>query len=526
MADEDSKSDRLTDLKLRRRVARSGFTKAENRVKDFLARRAEPSEIQVFLEAAKNAQKEERNYTFEIVKLLEKSKHDKETDDSGAIEDRLFDLQALVAKTVELWTREDQTPLQLDVSDATRSNGNHTSSRIRICPPDKIEDGIDWKGFRSWKSTWNNYATVVGLGTKSRVEQLATFWSYWSTSFLQKVEHVIGIPQNTSLDLITILDRIEAHYRAQKNVTVDRFHLFRIRQDENEKFDDFYVRLMESAEEADARRLEYEELILTLIVGGITSEEIRQKIFAKSSVMNLNETKKFCRDQEMSEIESRRLKSKAVVNAKKHRPWVPNKKPFSGRKNESKSKIYSCSSCGWDHKGKSCPASGKSCNICKQLGHFAFKCKSKNKMLRDKSPSKLTRTGAVRIGANSSIIPEPKSKSTIFIKMKIKGTSEESQNVLVHADTGAEISVSGPGILEKFAFKRCDLLQMNDPVHGVNGARIDVWGYMDAVLSLGAVEVIERLYVCGDIGKYDIYISLTACIGLELIPKNFPSQIQ
>ena len=44
---------------------------------------------------------------------------------------------------------------------------------------------------------------------------------------------------------------------------------------------------------------------------------------------------------------------------------------------EKGSSSYRCGYCGYVHGAKRCPARGKTCNVCRGLGHFASVCKTK-----------------------------------------------------------------------------------------------------------------------------------------------------
>ena len=56
---------------------------------------------------------------------------------------------------------------------------------------------------------------------------------------------------------------------------------------------------------------------------------------------------------------------------------------------EKGSSSYRCGYCGYVHGAKCCPARGKTCNVCRGLGHFASVCKTKKTNVQAIQPEEL-----------------------------------------------------------------------------------------------------------------------------------------
>ena len=118
-----------------------------------------------------------------------------------------------------------RTDLRDDPTQGEDSSRRGEATRISIRPPELLEDGTTLKMFKRWEASWTNYAQVAKLGEKTREDQIATFWTFCTPEFLQRIRHAMEIPMNTQLTLSGILEKIKAHLKSQRNIAVDRYKL-------------------------------------------------------------------------------------------------------------------------------------------------------------------------------------------------------------------------------------------------------------------------------------------------------------
>ena len=85
----------------------------------------------------------------------------------------------------------------------------------------------------------------------------------------------IGIDNDDDVNVTTILDRIQEHVRAKRNVTLDRVALEERKQEEGEPFCQFYIVLREIANNADICLHCIGDRLITLIMSGIRDPETR-----------------------------------------------------------------------------------------------------------------------------------------------------------------------------------------------------------------------------------------------------------
>lgn len=172
-------------------------------------------------------------------------------------------------------------------------------SKINVRPPVQLEGDISFKDFKSWLSTWNNYVTLTKLNTKTRGEQIATFFACCSPKMLGKIRHAMGIGENTTKTLAQVVGDVRKYLKSQTSSIVDRYKLLQIRQAEDQRFDDFLVELLEQEEDAEIANMTLDDWTSTLIIVGLKDEELREELLALPNP-TLEDVKKKCRAREAS----------------------------------------------------------------------------------------------------------------------------------------------------------------------------------------------------------------------------------
>ncbi len=119
-----------------------------------------------------------------------------------------------------------------------------------------------------------------------------------SSAMLQTVESVLGINQTSPLSPSDILDKIQQHIRKQRSVALDRMEFEECRQEVNEPFDDFYIKLRRIAEYAELCTTCWDSRLSTRIISGIRDQEARKKFLTKTPFPTLQEAVDLCRSEE------------------------------------------------------------------------------------------------------------------------------------------------------------------------------------------------------------------------------------
>ena len=182
-----------------------------------------------------------------------------------------------------------------------------------------------------------------------------------------------------------VLKRFDDHFLASVNVTFER-HLFFIRDQKAGESVDRYVTalrtLASTCEFGDLR----EPLIRDRFVCGLSNAAVKERLL-RTSQLTLQKAIDSCRAAEAAKeqvqviekptsderVDAFRLTEKPTSD---ERVDTVRKKSFQSA-GEKGSSSYRCAYCGYVHGAKRCPARGKTCNVCRGLGHFASVCKQR-----------------------------------------------------------------------------------------------------------------------------------------------------
>jgi len=85
------------------------------------------------------------------------------------------------------------------------------------------------------------------------------------------------------------------------------------KQEEYEKFDEFYVSVRKLAEEADMCGTCYDQRMTTKIMSGIRDKSVRKKLLAISPFPDLKTVVNLCRSEESADKDSSAMDSKISI---------------------------------------------------------------------------------------------------------------------------------------------------------------------------------------------------------------------
>ena len=196
--------------------------------------------------------------------------------------------------------------------------GSHgpDSAKVTAKKPAEMGDNITYKEFKKWLATWDNYVRVTELDKAKRSKQLGIFFGLCSSDWLDKLNYAVGIPQDTTMTLAEIINKIREYLRNQQNIVVDRWKLLRRKQADGESFDDFMTALYSMAEDAEVATMTGDDWKTTLLIHGLEDDETRQEVLSKKPALSLDATVELCRNRELAEKDGRRMKgSRSSVNA-------------------------------------------------------------------------------------------------------------------------------------------------------------------------------------------------------------------
>ncbi|XP_047984727.1 uncharacterized protein K02A2.6-like [Leguminivora glycinivorella] len=253
-------------------------------------------------------------------------------------------------------------------------------------------EGLDLEGDRSsigskwekWKRSLSIYLDAAEI-TKD-VKKRATLLHFGGTS-LQDIFYNLPGANVTAAENVdvykTAVEKLDEYFLPKCNRVFER-HMFRvIKQEDNEKFESFLVRLRKQAEKCSFDKTE--DHLIDQITEKCHSAELRKKILTIGDSITLekiiteantlevvNDQLQIYEDKTQSSLNTKQVNQEEVNS-------IYNKNSTKTKKEGPHGKLKpSCVRCGGKiHKEyKDCPASGKTCHACGKIGHFRQLCRS------------------------------------------------------------------------------------------------------------------------------------------------------
>ena len=155
--------------------------------------------------------------------------------------------------------------------------------RSALVPP-VLDLTVDrYAAWTSWKKKWEDYALITGLTTKDPKYQSAMIRYTFNTE-TGNIFETLKLSTEDSEKPDKIIEALEKFAWGIINETLER-HTFNVRQqEEGELFDDFLTDIKMMSKNCNFCADCYNVLIQDRIVGGIRSDNIRNKLLSEKDV--------------------------------------------------------------------------------------------------------------------------------------------------------------------------------------------------------------------------------------------------
>ncbi|XP_038221597.1 uncharacterized protein K02A2.6-like [Zerene cesonia] len=233
--------------------------------------------------------------------------------------------------------------------------------------------GARWERWKRGLYIYLEAADVIS-SSKKRASLL-----HWGGQELQEI--LFNIPggyvaltedDGHDIDVFEVsIKKLDEYFAPKQNKRYER-HLFRqMKQEENEKFEKYLVRLRQQA--LKCQFTDVDDCLIDQIIEKCSSEELRKKVLRAGEKITLTEVITEANTLEVVERQLGDFSQKGKDQAVNRIDTQLKEKTYINR---SKKECYRCGS--WNHLAydAKCPAKGKLCNKCKKVGHFQAQCKS------------------------------------------------------------------------------------------------------------------------------------------------------
>ena len=380
-------------------------------------------------------------------------------------------------------------------------------------PKLKAEDMSTKKSnFTTWIDRWETYKRVSGLQNESRQMQSDILKCCLDDETLRtvKANGVSGEDKNNPEKIIEIL---EEFFDEPTNIQYERNKLNKCYQKEDESICEYLDRMTKIAEQCGYCNHECRnKQIVAQMVQGLNNKVISQEIMRQ-----LNQELKAVKTLAFS-IESA---SKNIEKIDTKHDEINAMKTYKAKSNTSQADdmVKDCYKCGWNHPKLRCPAFNRECTVCKKVGHFAKKCKSKRhiKTLEDSENDDSLLQISKEINKLNLSKDDPRAPL-----ITIKCTGKKTADIQMLPDTGADICAAGNEFRHKLGIAKMN--KANIKPRAVNGQQVNVEGKIAVKLETHGKSTWEEVFIIKNLKK--AILSWTACKRLGIISPQFPQPLQ
>lgn len=245
---------------------------------------------------------------------------------------------------------------------------------FRGVPPMKMAGNLS-ENWRFWKQRFLTYLRATEIIKKEQVTQCAQLLTLIGEDGM-RIYNTFVFPDEDKDKLDPLIKQFDDHFNPRKNLTYVRHTFFTYRQTDGESIEKFVTELEHFALSCECGTLQ-DSLVKDMLICGVQSSGLREKLLQKADSKNLEETIQICINTQKCkerciEISNGNGHPSTSVDIIKNKSYTK-KPPQSSR----------CWKCGLQHEYRKCPAYGKHCGSCGGINHFAAVCNKKKGALAD-----------------------------------------------------------------------------------------------------------------------------------------------
>ena len=260
----------------------------------------------------------------------------------------------------------------------------------KLVPNVTENGGCSRDRWTTWKKRWESFAIVANLKSQPQEYQVACLTMCLTEETLETVENLPYKDPAERKDVNKILGYLENHLVGKVNEIYESYRFFSRQQEEFESISAYVTAVHALASTCNFGDLR-ERLIRDRIVCGIRNKALQRSLLSESN-LTLESCVQKCKTSEAAGQQVQGMSGTsqgAAQDIDRSVNMVTSRRPSRERWITGHAQ-RECKFCGRIHGKRSCPAYGKTCDICQGRNHFASVCRTRTRQRAD-----IRGTGAV-----------------------------------------------------------------------------------------------------------------------------------
>ena len=408
--------------------------------------------------------------------------------------------------------------------------------------PEKCKLDMSQANFRSWR---RSVLSWIALNRWSHTDSLMHIRLLCSLEVQSALDAKFTVSQWLAFTVKEVLDAIESLVTSTTNQAVLWDIFFSGHQASNESIKEYFNKCLQQCLDCNFRCPNCsgdlsDYILVRKVVVGLHDPVLKRELFqCVGDFASLDELRDKCLSFETAARDAQGGKSQ-VFGASVSLPPVGDevqcgeglvavlrKPPVGPRPSSPPSQNGAsavgvfCNNCARRHAPdrKACPARELVCWGCQGKGHLAKCCRKSSRGGRKKTSEVGGGVGSLSSVRMSSVSANRLPK----LKVEVRGVSEESLGwcqALAIADTGAEVCVAGLQHLRSLGLSEGRLRESNIDLVDIVDVKFKALGWAVCEVRLNGLVSRQSVYFVKK--SSCLFLSLSACIDLGLVPRDFP----
>ncbi|KAI5754516.1 hypothetical protein M8J77_009180 [Diaphorina citri] len=287
---------------------------------------------------------------------------------------------------------------------------------------------------------WKEYLVASGTEKEPEKKKVALLMNVIGCEAAKIVFKIVNIEEE-GITTDKVLEALKKKMSPEINVRYERFVFNSMKQEEEEDYQTYFMRLNDQIKLCEYKAME-EEIMIDKIICSIKNMKMKEKLWLREN-LKLTDVVQMCKADEESKKQLENMSGKANDINKIKSTTLP-----------ASATSKKCPYCGgqWHSSLLKCPAKNKTCFKCNKKGHFSHVCRGEAVL------KEVTRASASE-NDNDVLKIEKSGTNGVYSNLNFVLGNSKVKSVRCQLDTGASCNVIGHNQLKQILGKgECALL--------------------------------------------------------------------